>query len=68
MELKNKTRAELEEKVNKLEKIISEKGVGSNYLSRAQRVQRDINLALIVGGAAILLGATAWSLYKYKGD
>jgi len=67
MELKSKTRAELEEKVRKLENLISEKGVGANYLSRAQRVQRDINLALIVGGAAVILGATAWSLYKYKG-
>jgi hypothetical protein len=68
MDLKNKTRAELEDRVKKLEKLISEKGVGSNYLSRAQRVQRDVNLALIFGGAAVVLGAAAWSLYKYKGE
>lgn len=66
--LKNKTRAELEDKVERLEHIIETKGVGSDYLSRAKRVQRDINIALILGGVTVVLGVTAWSLYKYKGE
>lgn len=68
MDLKDKTRTELEEKVKKLEKLIETKGVGSQQLTRAKRVQRDINLALILGGVTIALGVTAWSLYKYKGE
>lgn len=67
MDLTNKTKTELEDKVRRLENIIAEKGVGSSYLSRAQRVQRDVNLALILGGITVALGVTAWSLYKFKG-
>lgn len=68
MDLTNKTKTELEDKVRRLENVIAKKGVGSGYLSRAQRVQRDVNLALILGGITVALGVTAWSLYKYKGE
>ena len=68
MDLKDKTRAELEDKVKKLENIIETRGVGSKKLERAKRVQRDLNLAIILGGVTIALGVTAWSLYKYKGE
>lgn len=66
MNLKKKTREELENKIEELENIIAEKGVGSSYLSKAERVQRDLNLALILGGVTAILGITAWSLYKFK--
>jgi hypothetical protein len=68
MDLKNKTRAELEDKIKKLENFIETRGVGSQKLERAKRVQRDLNLAIILGGVTIALGVTAWSLYKYKGE
>lgn len=68
MELKNKTRAELEDKVRKLERIIATKGVGSKQLQRAERIQRDINLALILGGLTVVIGLTAWTIYNYKGE
>lgn len=68
MSLKDKTRAELEEKVSRLEKMIAKKGVGSKQLARAERIQRDINLALILGSVTLVLGITAWSIYKYRGD
>jgi len=67
MALKEKTKKELEEKVKQLESLIAEKGIGSDYLSRAERVQRDINLALILGATTAVLGITAWTLYRYKG-
>lgn len=67
MALKEKTKKELEEKVKQLENLIAEKGIGSDYLSRAERVQRDINLALILGATTAVLGITAWTLYRYKG-
>lgn len=61
MDLKEKTRKELED-------IIAEKGIGSEYVKKVERVQRDVNLALMLGAATALLGLTAWTLYKYKGE
>ncbi|MGF1670179.1 MAG: hypothetical protein ACFCU6_07005 [Balneolaceae bacterium] len=60
MNLKEKTREELEE-------IIREKGIGADSLDLAERIQRNINLALLFGAATILFGATLWTLYKIKG-
>jgi hypothetical protein len=68
MSLKNKTRKELEAKIEEIENLIHKKGVGSGYLSRAERIQRDVNLALILGGTATLIGVTAWSLFKMRGE
>lgn len=68
MSLKKRTRKELETKIEEIENLIHKKGVGSDYLSRAERIQRDVNLALILGGTAAILGATAWSIYKFRGD
>ena len=66
MSLKNKTKKELQSRVEELEGIIAKKGVGSDYLSKAERIQRDLNLALILGGAAALVGVTAWTLFNSK--
>lgn len=68
MSLKNKTQKELEAKIEEMERFIAKKGVGSDYLSKAERVQRDLNLALILGGTAAVLGATAWAVYKLRGE
>jgi CHASE3 domain sensor protein len=59
MNLKEKTREELEQ-------MIAEKGIGSEQLKKAERMQRDLNLALIIGATATILGITAWTIYKYK--
>lgn len=68
MDLKDKTREELEDKVEKLERLIARKGIGSKQLARAERIQRDLNLALILGGVTVVLGVTAWSIYNYRGE
>lgn len=68
MSLKKKTQEELQNKIREIEDLIAEKGVGSDYLSKAERVQRDLNLALILGGTAAVLGATAWAVYKFRGE
>lgn len=67
MAFKEKTRKELEEKIEQLENLIAKKGIGSDYLNRAERIQRDVNLALILGATTAVLGITAWTIYKYKG-
>ena len=66
MELKEKTRRELERRVEQLEDLIADKGVGSEYLQRAERAQRDLNIALAIGSAAVVLGAVAWSIYQLR--
>jgi hypothetical protein len=68
MNLRKKSRQELEEKIDQLERLIAKKGIGSEYLSKVERVQRDVNLALILGGVTVLLGATAWTIYKMRGE
>jgi len=66
MDVKEKARKELEDRVKKLENIIAKKGVGSEYLEKAERMQRNLNLALIIGSTAVILGLTAWSVYYFK--
>jgi hypothetical protein len=66
MDVKEKTRMELEQRVEKLENLIAKKGIGSGYLQKAERIQRDLNLVLILGTSAVVLGLTAWSIYSLK--
>ena len=51
-----------------VEKLIAEKGIGSSQLARAERIQRDVNIAVVLGSTAVLLGVTAWAVFKYKGE
>ena len=64
MDIKEKAKAELETRIRKVEDLIAEKGVGSSYLSRAKRVQRNINLGIFVGGIVAIASLTAWALSK----
>ena len=66
MDIKEKTRKELEDRVKRLENLIAKKGVGSEYLGKAERVQRNLNIALILGTTAVVVGITAWSIYHFK--
>lgn len=62
--IKERTLKELESKVNDLENFISKKGVGSSYLSRAEKIQRNFNIGLFVGGIALVGGVVAYTLLK----
>ncbi len=66
MDIKEKTRKELEDRVKRLENLIAKKGIGSDYLGKAERVQRNLNLTLILGTTAVVVGITAWSIYHFK--
>lgn len=68
MNIKEKTKKELEQRIEKLENIIASEGVGSGYLEKAERIQRDLNLALLLGTSAAVLGITAWAIYKMKDE
>lgn len=67
MNTKEKTVNEIEKRLNRMERLIAEKGVGSDYLSRAERIQRDINIALFAGSIGIVAGISVWAWLRLKG-
>jgi ribosome-associated translation inhibitor RaiA len=60
MDLTKKAKEELEERLEKIENFIAEKGLGSTYLKKAQKTQRDINLLLALGGVLTIAGLVLW--------
>lgn len=62
MDIKERTKEALDQRIKKVEDLIADKGVGSTYLRKAKRTQRNINLAIVVGSALSLAGLLAWSL------
>ncbi|HET8858882.1 hypothetical protein [Marivirga sp.] len=66
--IKEKTLKELENKVHDLENFIAKRGIGSSYLSRAEKIQRNVNIGLFVGGLAIVGGIVAYTLLKDNED
>lgn len=68
MDIKQKTKEELEKRIEKIENFIAEKGVGSSYLSRAKTIQRNINLVLAIGAVTTFAGLIAWALYSSGND
>ncbi len=65
MKATEKTRKELEKRVEKLERLIAKKGIGSDYLGKAERVQRNLNIALFVGTTAVVAGIVIWSASRF---
>ncbi|WP_340104871.1 hypothetical protein [Rhodohalobacter sp. 8-1] len=64
--MKEKTVSKMEDRLNKIERLIAENGVGSDYLSRAERIQRDINIALFAGAVGLAAGVGVWAWFKMK--
>ncbi|WP_069132886.1 hypothetical protein [Rhodohalobacter halophilus] len=61
MKLKEMTREELE-------RFIEEKGIGAEKLEKAKRAQRNLNIALLLGSASLLVGLSAIAVYKAMSD
>ncbi len=60
MDITKKAKEELEERLEKIESFIAKKGLGSTYLQKAQKTQRDINLLLALGGVLTIAGLVLW--------
>ncbi len=62
MDLATKAKEELESRIKNIEHFIEEKGLGSAYLTRARRAQRNVNLAIAVGSLITVAGISVWLL------
>jgi ribosome-associated translation inhibitor RaiA len=60
MEITRKAKEELEARIEKIEGFIAKKGLGSTYLQKAQKTQRDLNLAIVLGGIILIAGIAIW--------
>jgi len=68
MDITKKAKEELHSRVEKLENFIAEKGVGSSYLEQAKKVQRNINLGILVASVITLAGITVWVINRMEDD
>ncbi len=62
MDITKRAKEELENRIHDIETFINEKGLGSGYLNKAKKTQRNVNIALVAVGAITILGLTAWAL------
>lgn len=68
MDITKQAKEQLEKRIKKIEEFIANKGVGSAQLAKAKRVQRNINLALVLGSFITLAGITVWVLNNMDED
>ncbi|MFQ3214858.1 MAG: putative RND superfamily exporter protein [Marivirga sp.] len=66
MNIKKKAKDEIEYRIEAIEHFIEDKGVGSTYLTRAKKVQRNMNIALVLGGAITVIGLAVWMFSSSK--
>jgi hypothetical protein len=64
MKFTERTIEEIMERMSKVEDFIAKKGVGSQYLEKAQRVQRNVNLALVAVGSLAIAGLVTWAIKR----
>jgi len=62
MKFTERTIEEIMERINKVEDFIAEKGLGSDYLDKARRAQRNVNLALVAVGTLTIAGLVTWAI------
>lgn len=64
MEITNKVKERLENRIKDLEDLIEERGFGSHYLNRAKKVQRNINVSIFIGSVITVAGIVVWMLNR----
>ncbi|CAD5259440.1 MULTISPECIES: hypothetical protein [unclassified Imperialibacter] len=68
MDIAAKAKEEIESRLKKIESFIEEKGLGSSYLTKARRTQRNVNLAIAVGTLITVAGISIWLLSSSRKD
>lgn len=61
MNIKERTIQEIQDRLNKIDNLIANKGVGSQYLDKAKRIQRNLNLTLLAVGVVTVAGIAIWA-------
>ena len=64
MKFTERTIEEIMERINKVENFIAKKGLGSQYLDKAHRVQRNVNLVLVAVGTLTIAGLVALAIRR----
>jgi hypothetical protein len=64
MDINQRIKEELEGRIKKLEDFIADKGLGSTRLTKARKIQRNINIALFLGSILTVAGFTLWVLNR----
>ncbi len=64
MDITARAKEELDKGVHKIENFIAERGIGSDRLTKARKMQRNVNLAVVVGGIIAVAGLAAWAINK----
>jgi len=67
IDIKKRTKEELAARLKDLEDFISKKGIGSDYLARVEKVQRNVNIALFLGLSVTIVGLSIW-LFSGKNE
>lgn len=62
MDITERAKDELDKRINKIENFIANRGLGSDKLNKAKRMQRNVNLAVVLGGIITIAGITVWAL------
>jgi hypothetical protein len=68
MDITKQAKEQLEKRIKTIEGFIAKKGVGSAQLAKAKKVQRNVNLALVLGSFMALAGITVWVLNNMDKD
>mgnify|MGYP006303917103 CR=1 FL=1 len=57
---------ELENRVKNIESLIEERGIGASRLTKARKIQRNVNVAVFLGSLFTVAGIAAWLLNSDK--
>jgi hypothetical protein len=68
MDIATKAKEGIESRLKSIEHFIEEKGLGSSYLTKARRTQRNVNLAIAVGTLVTMAGISIWLFNSSRKD
>jgi hypothetical protein len=68
MNITDKAKDQLELRVQQVEDFIANRGVGAKQLQRAKRIQRNANIALLLGGTLFVSALAIWALSNNDDD
>lgn len=55
---------EFDERIQRLESFIEDKGLVSKQLKKAKRIQKKVNATIFLGGFITVAGIAIWALSK----